>query len=1212
MLIAFSCQHCQGKIEIDAAAIGSRIACPHCGKAIEVPRVRPGPGATVGGFKIQRLIGVGGMGEVYLARQLSLDRDVALKLFPPDLASDKDRVQRFLNEIRLLARLEHPNIVTAHEAGEDAGVLFMAMAYVNGEPLDKLLERAGPLPEKRALQIVRKIAGALAYAWNEHRLLHRDVKPSNILLDAHGEPKLADLGLSRTMDRRGSDTADDEIIGTPNYMSPEQVEGRDDIDCRSDMYALGATLYHILTGQLPFQAGSVMETLQKQLSEALPDPRVFNPAIGEPCVRLMEILLAKDPAHRHPTWESLMGDLDRVKAGKFPTRHPVLKVLKGGSVLLRAKDEAALAEIRKLRMTASDLQKLHRVSTASVSRKRREAFPWGSLIALASLLALAGFAVWGIAKLHREETRRAPMPISPPSDGERPPTLEERLTALRAEAEQNAGDDDDLLRRVESFRESARGTPWALEAVALLRDLRERRHALVQRAWNELRERAETAVERNGLDAGLRLMEESDAGVFAAEIEPLRREWAAEKLAARVEQMATASGFEAALQFVEQYDGPFAAALEARRQDWAAQQRARIAQRDAARAAAAQAAFETLRTEMCAAILARDAAAARAAVERARPLLAEEQRSAAAQMAAFAETAARLNEIVLDSFRADIGRAIPISFASGVETWEVLGVASGRVSLRRPAGLGSVERAAVPDDLSAVEKFRRVGNGNTPHIELLRGLIVLDAGRNDVARRHFEAMGEPLGPALSAYVELMEARRLDAAARRALEGALRIARQTLDDRPLEDIARAVRRAAYNTAEIAAIRAGVAAYRQTHASAAFTREAEPLLAALENVFTMPREVDRAVVDTALEALRRGNPPLERIHHTITLQPEGVQLVLVGNPGLTNLAALASLPLIRLNIAGGAVSDLSPLRGLPLKVLDLSGCPTADLSPLAGLPLTEANFEGCPIENIAPLKGAPLQDLNLRKTRVRSLAPLTGAPLRRLILDDAPVESLDPLIGAPLVELSARGCSKIASLAALQGMPLERLFLTAASISDLRPLRGLPLTELSLGSTGITEIGALKGLPLQSLVISHTRVNDLSPLAGMPLRRLEAVNLADLRSIEPLSTAPLTELWVSGTAVSDLRPLLERPLVLLDLRRCPVEDLTPLQELPIEVLYLDGCDQIRNYRVLLNLGRLTTLTISGDLDRFHFLRRHPTLRKIGENPDALRPVAEFLAR
>ena len=1210
MLIAFPCQHCQGKIEIDAAAIGTRIACPHCGKAIEVPRVKPGPGATVGGFKIRKLIGVGGMGEVYLARQLSLDRDVALKIFPPDLASDKDRVQRFMNEIRLLARLEHPNIVTAHEAGEDAGVLFMAMAYVNGEPLDALLERGGPLPEKRALQIVRKIATALAYAWNEHKLLHRDVKPSNILLDARGEPKLGDLGLSRTMDRRGADTANDEIIGTPNYMSPEQVEGRDDIDCRADMYSLGATLYHMLTGQLPFQAGSVMETLQKQLSESLPDPRVFNPAIGEPCVRLMEIMLAKNPAQRHPTWESLMGDLDRVKAGKFPTRHPVLK---GGSVLLRAKDEAALAEIRKLRMSASDLQKLHRASTASVSRKRREVFPWGSLLAFASLLALAGFAVWGIAKLHREESRRTPTPVEAPtpSDGERPPTLEARLAALRAEAEQGSNDYDDLLRRLEAFRESARGTPWSLDAAALLRNLRDRRHAAVQRAWDELRERAESAAQRDGLESALRLLE-SYADAFAAEIEPLRREWAAEKLGAHVEQLATASGFEAALQFVERYDGPFSAALEVRRRDWAAQQRARIAARDAARAAAAQAAYENLQTEICAAILARDAAAARAAVERARPSLADEQRAAAAQMAGFAETAARLNDIVLDSFRAEIGRAIPIGFTGGVETWEVLGVASGRLSLRRPAGLGSVERTAVPDDLSAAEKFRRVGNENTPHTELLRGLIVLGAGRSDVARRHFEAMGEPLGPALSAFVELMEARRLDAAARRALEGTLRIARQTLDDRPLEEIARAVRRAAYNPSEIAAIRAGVAAYRQAHAAAAFTREAEPLLAALENVFTMPREVDRAAVETALEALRRGNPPLERIHHTVTLKPEGVQLVLVGNPGLTNLAALAALPLIRLNIAGCAVADISPLRGLPLKALDLSGCPTADLSPLAGAPLAEANFEGCPVDHIAPLKGAPLEDLNLRKTRVRFLVPLTGAPLKRLILDDAPVESLDPLIGAPLVELSARGCSKIASLAALQGMPLERLFLTGASIADLRPLRGLPLTELSLGSTGITEIGALKGLPLQSLVLSHTRVNDLAPLAGMQLRRLEAVNLADLRSVEPLRKMPLTQLFISGTAVGDLRPLSECPLAQLDLRQCPVEDLTPLRGTPIEILYLDGCTQIRDYQPLLGMSRLTTLTVSGDRERLRFLRRHPTLREIGDNPDALRPAAEFLAR
>ena len=154
MKITFPCTNCSMELEVEAWTVGARIECPKCHTALTVPAKKIGPGTTIGGFRIQKLLGRGGMGEVWLASQLSLDRDVALKILPAQLGMNPDTALRFLNEVRLLARLGHPNIVPAYEAGEDSGFLFLAMAYVRGESLESRLKREKVLSEQEALQIV--------------------------------------------------------------------------------------------------------------------------------------------------------------------------------------------------------------------------------------------------------------------------------------------------------------------------------------------------------------------------------------------------------------------------------------------------------------------------------------------------------------------------------------------------------------------------------------------------------------------------------------------------------------------------------------------------------------------------------------------------------------------------------------------------------------------------------------------------------------------------------------------------------------------------------------------------------------------------------------------------------------------------------------------------------------------------------------------------
>lgn len=332
MQIRTGCPSCRHPLTVGGKSAGEPVACPRCGADVRVPRGSFDPGTRIGGFEIVRLLGRGGMGEVYLARQLAMDREVALKILSAEFSAHPGARDRFLKEVHVSARLEHPHIVTAHDAGEDEGICFMAMSYVPGKTLAALLQPGVVMTEREALSMTRKLATALDHAWACFQIIHRDIKPANILFDAQGEPKLADMGLSKSLAETEALTMSGAIMGTPNYMSPEQAEGADDLDFRADMYSLGATLYHAVTGEMPFQGSSIMAVLRKQAVETLPDPREFNPELSEHCVDLLQIMLAKNPGDRYGSWGELIKDIDYVLDSKPPS----VSVPGGGkSVLIR-------------------------------------------------------------------------------------------------------------------------------------------------------------------------------------------------------------------------------------------------------------------------------------------------------------------------------------------------------------------------------------------------------------------------------------------------------------------------------------------------------------------------------------------------------------------------------------------------------------------------------------------------------------------------------------------------------------------------------------------------------------------------------------------------------------------------------------------------------------------------------------------------------------
>lgn len=280
--------------------------------------------SPIPGYEIMAKLGQGGMGTVYKAKQVAMNRIVALKILSTLGTQDPTFIQRFFREAQAAARLNHPNIITAYDTGEAGGVHYFAMEYVDGKSTRQLVDITGPFDERRALEIVRQIAMALQYI-HENGMIHRDIKPENIVVPRQGPVKLCDFGLAKfTQNSDQSLTQTGWSAGTPLYMSPEIIRGVKDIDIRSDLYSLGATLYYLVTGTFVFLGETTAMTLHQHMTEPPPDPRQKNPALSEELARIYFMLMSKDRTGRYAAPKDLVEDTDALLADKSLIHAPPL------------------------------------------------------------------------------------------------------------------------------------------------------------------------------------------------------------------------------------------------------------------------------------------------------------------------------------------------------------------------------------------------------------------------------------------------------------------------------------------------------------------------------------------------------------------------------------------------------------------------------------------------------------------------------------------------------------------------------------------------------------------------------------------------------------------------------------------------------------------------------------------------------------------------
>ena len=276
-----------------------------------------GQGA-IPGYQMIRKLGAGAMATVFLARQISLDRMVAIKILPRKFSSDPKFIERFYKEGRAAAKLNDQHIVGALDVGQAGEHHYFVMEYVDGDTVHDRILAARRMPEREALQITKQVAKALRHA-HEKGFIHRDIKPKNIMISKAGVAKLADLGLARAVsDREAAEAEAGKAFGTPYYISPEQAKGLPDVTPAADIYGLGATFYHMLTGRVPFEGKNPAEVMRKHLNESLTPPDHLVPELSHASALIVEMMMAKDPRDRYQNASQLLEDLDAALEGRDP------------------------------------------------------------------------------------------------------------------------------------------------------------------------------------------------------------------------------------------------------------------------------------------------------------------------------------------------------------------------------------------------------------------------------------------------------------------------------------------------------------------------------------------------------------------------------------------------------------------------------------------------------------------------------------------------------------------------------------------------------------------------------------------------------------------------------------------------------------------------------------------------------------------------------
>ncbi|MBW3597297.1 MAG: serine/threonine protein kinase [Planctomycetes bacterium] len=1144
------------------------------------------PLATVRDYRLLEEIGHGGMGTVYKAEHVRLKRIVALKLLPENRLKEAHAVARFAREMEAVGRLEHPHIVRAMDAGEHDGLHYLVMEFVPGLDLSRLVHRHGPLSAADACEIARQAAVGLQHA-HEHGLIHRDVKPSNLMLTPAGEVKILDLGLALFGERPDAETEltnSGQLMGTVDYMAPEQADDSHLVDIRADIYSLGATLYKLLCGAAAFDGAKYPTPIRRIGALLTHNPQPIAERRDDVPVELAAVahrMLARDPNDRFSTpaevaaalapWTAgadLPGLVERASLGS-----PLSPTVAAGSTedmsrsLLDDTEAPAVPAPPPTAAPTASLPLWHgspsRDSTTrsvvplSVRPRRFVLTAAAAALALLGVLAAGAFAVriaTDKGELVIESTEPGVEVTIRRHDGQ---SRDLELSQGRNETTIRSGEYEVILKgadtdglRVENNRFTL--TRGAEAVVRIYSAVAGSEHP--DKANGTRRPTGDAVA--NEPSSAPRWQPTPEQQAFFDRVAKLPAE----------EQVAAVRGM--LMEVNPGFDGKVEHEIEAGHvveikfltdqvtEIWPVRALAKLESLWGNGTPERKGHLSDLRP--LAGMPLRRLELSDTRVRDLSPLAGMPLTSVVFVRTPIADLSP-LAGMALTHLDCGHTRVSDLSPLRGMPLQELslircrisdddLALLQDRTELTKLNLHDSTgfSEEALRRCLPRLTRLRELQlNGTVVSDRTIASLTALPLVHLGV--HHKEVSDESIGP-LSTMRTLKELYLWGTAVTSQGVEALR---RALPDCRI-DWPPAPAGTWQPTPEQQAFFDGVAklpAEEQVEAVRAKLMEVNP---------EFDGKVEHRIVHkhvTELRFLMENVTEIWPVRALAKLQSLGYSGA-YGQGRLSDLEPLAGMPLSELYLHGTRVSDLSPLKGMPLTRLGLHDTQVSDFSPLQGMPLIGLELHQTQVSDLSPLEGMPLTYLNLGSTQVSDLSPLKGMPLKFLDCNHTHVSDLSPLKGMPLTSLSLHS-TPVSDLSPLKGMPLTSLDITVTRVADLTALQDLPLTSLWCADTRISDLSPLAGMPLSILHCENTRISDLSPLKGMPLWSLHFEN-TQVSDLSPLKGIPLTNLNCSGTGVSDLSPLAGMPLTRLVCYRTDVSDLSPLQDMPLTQLSCEGTD------------------------------------------------------
>jgi serine/threonine protein kinase/Leucine-rich repeat (LRR) protein len=1095
-MIAFLCTGCQKQLSANEALAGKKVKCRACGQMTVIPPSAGGgiaemrtlapsgeiegtqAGAAadlghdsslteflappqgkdelgwLGGFRILKILGHGGMGVVFQGEDPKLGRQVAIKAMLPHLAGSKAGQERFLREARAAAVLEHDHIVPILQVGEDRGVPFLVMPFLKGEPLDERLRHDKALPIAEVLRIGREIAEGLAAA-HERGLIHRDIKLANIWLEDRGDKRPAcppdaqrpseplgatrgrvrilDFGLARDAADKSHLTQQGAIIGTPAYMAPEQAGGAN-VDARCDLWSLGVVLYRLCAGRLPFVGSDMVSTLMAVATDQAPPPAQVNAAVPAGLSDLVMKLLQKRPARRPGSARAVVA---------------ALETLERELTIPDGKNNAAVpgspfADLTEPAAAPPSPPKPAGKPVAAAARGRKP--PRRQILVLAGagaalLLLLGGIVLfWPTANgTVRIESNDPNVKVTFDKDG---PTI--------------TGADSEPI------------------------TLKPGKHGIVVTRRNFTFEtdrfvlkKGETVTLKIEFQGG-KVQIVKDGTVIASRDLPRQPKLSAEQAwLKKIAALPTEQQVQAVMAKLKDLNPGFNGA-EKHVADNAGVVTKLYFNTDNVTEISPVRALTGLETLTCG-----GSAPGKGQLADLSPLKDLKLTSLSCRDTRVSDLSP-LKDMKLTHLSCD-----------GTKVWDLSPLKNMPLTYLHCGGTKITDLSPLRDmkltdfscrgtqvsDLSPLKgmPLKEVHCDFWPErdAKILRAIKTLETINGKPAKEVLGAAGKPV----------------DADWLRAVAGM-----------PAEQQVKTV------MAKLKDLNPGFDG-AQTHVVDQ-TGVVTELQFLTDNVTNMSPV--RAL--TGLETLTCGGSAAGKGQLADLASLRGMKLTGLHcySTQIRDLSPLKGMKLTELGCDDTPVSDLTPLAGLPLKKLYIRRTKVSDLKPLENMKLALLWCDGTGVFGLAPLKGMPLTSLGCVNTKVSDLTPLKGMKLTFLNIDRCPnVSDLTPLRGMRLTHLFFYGASRVPDLSVLKGMKLEWLNCHGSLVSDLTPLRGMKLAYLDCGATKVFDLSPLKNMKIAHLSCSHTAVSDLSPLKNMPLAilRIDGTKVTDLSLLRGM---PLKEL------------------------------------------------------------------------------------------------------